>query len=255
MSKITKPGSYQLDIFDNEISNDLKKRVSDFMLDSEWCVNFYDPSHSLWYPRPDQYKTPRNFPSQPKLALAWDEKSLETRAPIINELWLAINAILDNKFEIQGVPEGMPNYMTGISPISSLTKANGDPGTPGVGWRVFGRCNERELGARTKSIHRDSPWLDCNDYFNLVYFANPEWHPQFYGETLFHSDDADTGDYTGRFNSDQSRNFPIGDVENVVSPRPGRFMFFDARYMHQVKPSALWAMPVMGVVFRLKLKS
>ena len=55
-------------------------------------------------------------------------------------------------------------------------------------------------------------------YFNIVYFPNQEWHPTWYGETLFHGNDATTGDYTGRYQSDQKRNFPIGDVENVVEP-------------------------------------
>jgi hypothetical protein len=256
MSKTIKQGSYKLTVYDNEIDPALQSLVSDFLMDSEYCVNFYDHSHSLWYPREDKLVTPRNFPSQPRLPIAWDEESLCQRAPVIGQLWLTINKLLNDEFEIQGVPEGMPRYMTGISPVPSLDKPNGTPGTPGIGWRVYGSGNERELQqARTKSIHRDSPLLDQEQYFNLVYFANPEWHPQFYGETLFHSDHADTGDYTGKFENDQSRHFPIGDVENVVAPRPGRFMLFDARYMHQVKPSAHYAMPIMGVVFRLRLKT
>lgn len=252
MSKTIKNGTYRLEVYDDEIPEELEKRVSDFLLDSEYCVNFYDHSHSIWHPREDRFETPRNWPSQPRLPIAWDDESLANRAPVVNELWQKINGILDNKFEIQGVPEGMPHYMTNISPVSGITKADGSPGTPRIGWRVYGSGNERELRARTKSIHRDNPFLDQDQYFNLVYFANPEWHPQFYGETLFHSNHASTGDHTGRFDNDQPRNFPIGDVENVVAPRPGRFMLYDARYLHQVKPSAIWSMPIMGVVFRLR---
>lgn len=254
MSKIDKSISYTLEVYDNEIPVDLQNRVSDFLLDSEYCVTFYDPPHSTWHPRTDTFVTERKLPSQPRLPIAWDEASLAHRAPAVDELWTTINDILDNQFEIAGIPEGM-SYMTGISPLTTITKADGSPGTPNAGWRVYGSGNERELRARTKSIHRDNPYLDQDQYYNLVYFANPEWHPQFYGETLFHSNDATTGDYTGRFDSDQPRNFPIGEVENVVAPKPGRFMLFDARYMHQVKPSAVWAMPIMGVVFRLQKKS
>jgi len=184
--------------------------------------------------------------------LAWDNKSLEHRAPVIYELWTTLNQVLDNQYMIEGVPEGMSRYMTGISPLSSLARPDSSPGTPNCAWRVYGSGNERELRAHTKSIHRDSPFMDREDYFNLVYFANAEWHPQFYGETLFHSNDADTGDYTGRFEKDQTRNFPIGEVENTVAIKPGRFMLFDARYLHQVKPSAFYAPNIMGIVFRLQ---
>lgn len=238
-------GTYELNIFDNEIDQDLQHRVTEFLLDSEYCVNFYDPGHSVWHPRTDTWVTQRNLPSQPRLPLAWDETSLHDRAPVIFELWTQLNQVLDNRFCILGVPEGM-KYMTNISPLASIS------GTPNCAWRVYGSGNERELRARTKSIHRDSPFLDRDDYFNLVYFANAEWHPQFYGETLFHGDDAHSGDYTGRFEKDQNRQFPIGAVENVVDARPGRFMLFDARYMHQVKPAAHYAPNILGVVFRLQ---
>ena len=247
-------GTYSLSVFDNEIAPDLQQRVTDYLLDSKYCVNFYDPPHSTWNPRTDTWHTARDYPTQPRLPLAWDDNSLEHRSPIINELWLAINQCLDNQFQITGVTEGM-GYMTGISPLPGLDRPDGTPGRPNSGWRVYGSGNEREYRARTKSIHRDSPFMDRDDYVNIVYFANAEWHPQYYGETLFHSNDADTGDYTGRFDKDQNRKFPIGEVENVVPPKPGRFMVFDARYMHQVKPSAKWAMPIMGVVFRLQKKS
>ena len=245
---------YLLEVYDDEISTELQDRVYNFLLDSEYCINYYDHSHSLYYPRDDRTVTPRNFPAQPRLPIAWDNESLSHRAPIINELWLAINKTLGDRFEIEGIPEGMSRYMTGISPIPSLPKPDGSPGTPGVGWRVYGSGNEREFKARTKSIHRDSPYLDREDLFDIVYFANKEWHPQFYGETLFHEDTGITGDYTGRFEADQLRHFPIGEANNIVSPMPGRFMIFDARYLHQVKPAAYYAPePILGVVFRAKI--
>lgn len=255
MSKLDKPGSYSLTVYDNEIATDLQHRVTEFLLDSEYCVNFYDHSHSLYYPRENRLETPRNLPSQPRLPIAWDEGSLALRAPIVYELWQSINQILGNQYKIDGAQEGMPNYMTGISPVDSLARADGTPGKKQCAWRVYGSGNERELGARTKSIHRDSPLVDSEDYFDIVYFANAEWHPQFYGETLFHSDDAVTGDFTGKFDNDQARHFPIGEVENVVAPMPGRFMIFDARYLHQVKPAAHFAPhPILGIVFRAKRK-
>lgn len=128
-------------------------------------------------------------------------------------------------------------------------------GREGIGWRVYGDGQEHEFRARTKAIHRDSIWLDRDDYYTLVYFANTQWHPQFYGETIFHSNDADTGDYTGQFEQDQPRNYPIGDIENVVAPRAGRFMLFDSRYLHQIKSVAMYAPEnLLAISFRIQRK-
>jgi len=251
MSCEIRKGSYTLEIFDDEVSADLQKEVYEHLLGSEYCLNFYDHPHSLWYPRSDILKTPRTLPAQPRLPIAWDEASLKQRDPTIYKLWLAIQNSTKHAYVIEGIPEGM-NYMNGISPLSSITKADGSPGKPNSAWRVYSSGNEREPGARTKSIHRDNPFMDQDQYVNIVYFANLEWHPSFYGETLFHGDSAKTGDYTGRFHQDQMRLQPIGDVENVVEPRPGRFMVFDARYLHQLKPVSEYTLPVLGVVFRTK---
>ena len=256
MSKIDLTGSYPLSVYDNEVNMDLQNRVYEFLLDSEYCVNFYDHSHSFWYPRHDEWVHPRNHPSQPRLPMAWDEFSLSHRAPVVHELWLELNRLLDNRFELDGCPEDFPRYMTGISPVSALPNPDGSPGTPGVGWRVYGSGNERELRGRTKSIHRDNPNMSDDQNYGIVYFANREWFPQYYGETLWHSDDPSTGDYTGKFEKDQDRGFPIGDPENMVSVKPGRFFVYDSRYLHQMKPAANYApQPIMGVVFRVRLKS
>jgi hypothetical protein len=244
-------GSYQLEIYDDEIPADLQREVYDHLSNSEYCLNFYDHPHSLWNPRTDTLTTPRTLPAQPRLPIAWDLASLKARDPVIFKLWVAIEQVTNEAYVIEGMPEGM-NYMTDISPLSSITKPDGSPGTPRSAWRVYGSGNEREPGARTKSIHRDNPFLEQDQWVNIVYFANLEWHPSFYGETLFHGDQAHTGDYTGRFHKDQNRLQPIGDVENVVEPRPGRFMVFDARYLHQLKPVSAYTLPILGVVFRLK---
>lgn len=253
MTCTVKPGTYKLEVFDKEIPEDLQTEVYEHLLDSEYCLNFYDHPHSLWNPRTDTLTTPRTLPSQPRLPIAWDEQSLEHRDPIVYKLWLEIDKVTGGVYTIEGIQEGM-NYMTGISPLSSITKADGTPGTPNCAWRVYGSGNEREPRARTKSIHRDNPDLNEDRFFNIVYFANAEWYPSFYGETLFHGNESTTGDYSGRFHKDQPRKQPLGEVENIVEPRPGRFMVFDARYLHQVKPASEFAMPIMGIVFRCKLK-
>lgn len=248
-------GSYDLTVLDDAIDADLKLSVWNFLLDSEYCVNHYDQSHSNWYPRHNQWHIPRDRPAALRLPLAWDEASLEHRAPVVYRLWQQIDQATGAKFSITGVPESM-NYMTGISPLQGITKSDGSPGAPNSAWRVYGDGMEKEYRARSKAVHRDNPFLEDASCYTLVYFANLHWDPQLYGETLFHSDQDSTGDFTGKYEQDQPRNFPIGDVENVVAPRPGRIMFWDSRYLHQIKPAALYAPEnLLAISFRLQLKS
>lgn len=247
-----KPGSYYLSVHDGVVPIELETQVREYLLDKEWCTHFYDHSHSLYYPRTRSWEFPRTHPSAPRCPLAWDNVSLEHRANIVFQLWQCINTHLDNQYTIEGVPEGM-SYMVGISPLGGIPRPDGSPGKTADCWRVYGDGSEHERRGHTKAVHRDSIYLDDNSNYTLVYFANDHWHPQYYGETLFHSDDADTGDYTGRFEKDQNRGYPIGDVENVVAPRAGRFMLFDSRYLHQIKNVAIYAPDnLMVVSFRIK---
>lgn len=254
MPTITKPGTYELKIIDNEVETELQHSVWQHLLSQEFCVNFYDQNHCNWYPADDRWEIPRTKPAALRCPLAWDEASLEHRHPQIYKLWQTIDQLTDHRFDIMGVPEGM-NYMTGISPLQGITKSDGSPGAPNSAWRVYADGMEKEYRARSKAVHRDNPFLDDESCYTLVYFANPEWHPQLYGETLFHGNDSTTGDFTGKYEKDQPRNFPIGDVENVVAPRPGRIMLWDSRYMHQIKPAASYApQNLLAISFRLKDK-
>ena len=107
MTITNKAGTYSLTVIDNEIDLDLRQRVWDYLLDSEYCVNHYDQNHSNWYPRENKWHIPRERPAALRCPLAWDELSLENRAPVVFELWHKINSLLDNKFTIVGVPESM----------------------------------------------------------------------------------------------------------------------------------------------------
>jgi len=255
MSKRSLIGTYELSVYDNEIDLLMQQAVFDYLLDQEYCVNFYDQNHSNWYPKDNSWKIPRTKPAALRCPLAWDEQSLKQRAKPVYRLWQAIDELTMHRFSISGVPESM-NYMTGISPLSGITRANGDQGSPQSAWRVYADGMEKEYRARTKAVHRDNPFTNDSSCFTLVYFANSEWHPQLYGETLFHSDESTTGDFTGKYEQDQPRNFPIGDVEHVVAPRPGRIMVWDSRYLHQIKPAALYApQNLMAISFRLQDKS
>lgn len=253
MAKINPDSTYLLEVHDNAVPANLQDRVYEYLLDQEHYVNFYDPPHSTWHPRTDTIVTTREKPASARCPFAWDDESLAYRHPVINELWQSINSYLGNRFFIGGCVEGMP-YMTGISPLPSLTKADGTPGKPNIGWRVYSLCVQREYSWRTKAVHRDGIYLDDPSYFQVVYFANREWHPQLYGETLFFGNDNITGDYTGKFDKDQTRDYPIGEVENVVAPMPGRFMLYDQRYLHSVKGVAHYSPErLMGIVFRIRL--
>ena len=252
MSINIKSGTYYLSVHDGIVSDATVAAARNYLLGSEWCCHFYDPPHGQFYPNTQTFKFSREHPTAPRLPLAWDEQSLEHRANPVWHLWCEINNHLGNSFEIDGVPEGM-TYMTGISPVACIPKPDGTPGMPNNGWRVYGDGSEHERRAHTKSVHRDSIYLDQNCYYTLVWFANSHWHPQYYGETLFHSNDADTGDYTGLFEKDQNRGYPIGDIENVVAPRSNRFMLYDSRYLHQIKNVAIYAPEnLMAVSFRIK---
>jgi hypothetical protein len=247
-----KPGSYHLSVHDNVIPTDLQDQVRVDMASREWCVHFYDHAHSLFYPQDQSWKFPREHPSGPRCPLAWDERSLEHRNNTVYKLWLNINEYFGNRFAIEGVPEHM-SYMTGISPLPAITRPDGSPGKPSDAWRVYGDGMLQERRGHTKSIHRDSIYLDQDCYYTMVYFCNKHWDPQLYGETIFHSSDADTGDFTGKYENDQPRNYPIGDIENIVAPRPGRIMLYDARYLHQQKNIAMYATESLMVVsFRIK---
>lgn len=252
MTCTIKPGTYDLRVYDNVIDEKIQQKVWNYLLDSEFCVNFYDQNHCNWYPRENRWEIPRTRPAGLRLPLAWDLQSLENRAHVVFELWQEIDRLLNHEYTINGVPESM-NYMMGISPVQGITKGDGSPGALNSAWRVYGDGMDVEYRARTKAVHRDNPFLEDDKPYTLVYFANPEWHPQLYGETLFHGNESTTGDFTGKYEKDQPRDFPIGDIENVVAPRPGRIMIWDSRYMHQIKPSASYAeYPLLAISFRLR---
>ena len=60
MTLSLKQGTYPLSVYDNEISDELADEVFEYLLDSEYCINFYDQPYSNWYPRQKKLVTPRN---------------------------------------------------------------------------------------------------------------------------------------------------------------------------------------------------
>ncbi len=58
---------------------------------------------------------------------------------------------------------------------------------------------------------------DSEGFYTVLYYANPEWHVDWAGETLFY---------------DRERS----DILRAVYPRPGRIVFFDSRIPHSARP-------------------
>tara|TARA_R110001583_G_scaffold169458_1_gene322307 strand:+ start:143 stop:685 length:543 start_codon:yes stop_codon:yes gene_type:complete len=55
--------------------------------------------------------------------------------------------------------------------------------------------------------------------YNLLYYINMEWKPEYYGETLFFNDLGTEVKYTSMF-------------------KPGRIVFFDGNIPHTIRPSS-----------------
>jgi hypothetical protein len=234
--------TYPVQIFDDTIDVNLHNHVYAYMQQQTWHVRWYDPPHSDYVPATNQYThPPRQRPSTHRKPMAWNEISLSEQHPIVFELWENLNRVLDNQFIINGDAEWM-SYSEKLPENER-------------GWRVYANGFGREYEIRSKAIHRDSNHIDRDDLFTLVYFMNATWDPQFYGETVFYNEDPEkaTGDYTRKYEKDQSREWPIGWAHTVVSPRPGRFMLYDSRALHSIRPCALYAPEHMqGMVFRLQ---
>lgn len=253
VKKIESDEPLELYVFDDEVPKSLQKEVYENMLDMEFHVNWYDSPASRYYPRTKEYDHSKKNPSVHRCPLAWDDESLSHRAPVVYKLWEHIRdnvltKVSDTAFEIEGRAEGMPNYMRGISP------RYGERGTDGIGWNVYFHGIENYNLKKPKAIHRDNHRPEKDGYYTLVYFANDEWYPSDFGETIFWGSDPErkTGDYTGRYESDQKRDFPIGPAVATVSPLPGRFMLYDSRFLHGTKPCHPRAKEMLyGLVFRI----
>jgi hypothetical protein len=257
---------YDLKIIDDAISPELRAEVWTYLLNSRWCASWkpvgmfkygtYTPAqqgdyaHFLYQSRP-------NFATfQHRAAFASDEASL-AQHPVINRLWQAINAQFDNQFEIAGHPEEMP-----VPPNEPSWEppATQDP-TLMQGWRVYANAQFDESQKRTHGVHRDSIFVDDDKNFTILYFANPVWYPSWFGDCVYYPDDPEgtTGDHQqiqnqgGNTGGNQNRNFNINWPTHIVSPRPGRIVAYDGRWLHTTHPTAVWCpTPRRAVAFRVR---
>ena len=92
-----------------------------------------------------------------------------------------------------------------------------------IGQTVAGVLAQLEFGAfekRQQQINFNSfgeaQYIHKDEGFAMtaVYFANPQWHPDWLGETLFYEDDG-------------------AEVRSAVTPAPGRLLIFDSLIAHR----------------------
>ena len=166
------------------------------------------------------------------------EMDLMKHTPIL-ELWMNINSILGNQFKIAGDPEGI---------------AVNSPTGRGVVSRVYVNAQPEETIKRSHAIHRDTIDLEETKNYTLLYIANPEWYPSWFGENIFYEDDSESSDkqqFQKGFG--QSRGFGVGDPYAAILPKPGRIILYDGRTLHTTRPAAVWAKEMRkAVVFRIK---
>ena len=63
------------------------------------------------------------------------------------------------------------------------------------------------------AVHVDNA---AEGFYTLLYYANPRWQADWYGETVFYNETQD-------------------EIVKAVYPTPGRFVFFDSRMPHSAR--------------------
>lgn len=250
--------SYDMNVIDNIITDDLRNRVWNYLLNSRWTtawkpvgrLNYvsYTPAVDSEFAHFKSIARPNFSTTQHRAAFASDEASLQAH-PVMLELWNAINAQFDNQFELSGHPEEVPSDPTDTSWEAPATV---DP-TLKQGWRVYASAQADETQKRTHGVHRDSPFVDEDKNWTILFCANPEWYPTWYADCVFYSEDPSgyTGDHQQHQNIgalNQNRNYNIGWPEKIVSPVPGRIIAYDGRWLHTTHPAATWCPAMRRVV-------
>lgn len=192
-----------------------------------------------------------------RACFASDGPGLEKNHPIIWKLWQSINQSLGDRYVIEGSPEDM------AVPDSDPFWTAPPTENPELeqGWRVYASGQLDETIKRSHGVHRDTIDLNNDQSRTILYVANLEWYPTWFGECVFYPDDPDgvSGD-SQQFQKGygQSRDFKVGwmDDGKLISPVPGRIIDYDGRTLHTTRPTAVWAPDIRKVIaFRVKLKS
>jgi hypothetical protein len=241
-------------IIDNAITDSLRHEVWDYLKNQTWYIKYkQDNSVESFVPSIDGIDFPHHNikavhgTTMARALLACDVKYLESRHKVLFKIWNQINAALDNKYEITGYPEGMPVDIVTKTAIEGLVP----------GWRVYTNCQYQETIKYTHGVHRDTPDLNDDTTATILYVANTEWFPSWFGEIVYYSD-AQTGDsqqFQVTDSEAQARHFDLGWAEKIVSPVPGRIIVHEGRTLHTTKPAAAWAKePRVTLAFRARIK-
>lgn len=174
-----------------------------------------------------------------RVAFGNTENDLEFRHRPIAKLWKEINKHLGNRFTIDGDREGC------------WSKTN-----PNLLQRVYVNVQGNEEIKRSHGVHRDTIDMDETKNYTLLYIANPVWHPTWFGENIFYSNEDPTGDHQ-QFQKGwgQSRGFSVGYPYATIPTVPGRIILYDGRTLHTTRPVAEWAEVFRySLAFRVRLK-
>lgn len=242
--------TYKVETYDDIIDEDLRWRVWEHIQHQRFHatrkdVAYPDPGSIIYYKPIDGKKEylDDSIPSvnnqyMHRCVFGNNENDLLEHPPIA-ELWEVINKHFDNRFIIDGDPEGI---------------ADSDMRFPFA--RVYVNAQPEETIKRSHGIHRDTIDLNNEKHFTLLYMANPQWYPTWMAENVFYSDDEATGDKQQfQKGMGQSRGFDVGYPFAIIPPVAGRIVLYDGRTLHTTKPAAPWS-PQMryAVVFRICLK-
>ena len=248
-----------VDVYDNTMPEDFRAKVLDYINAQEWIATwkpfnsyatFYTPETETFMKNSHKHMTaraPHMF--MHRCGLAREEDELKEKHPIIGQLWDSINSTLGNRYELKGPPEGIAQLEHPSTPYESDDR----------GWRVY--CNGQldETIKRSHGVHKDTKDLTDPYTRTILYVANLVWYPTWFAECVYYPDDVEgiTGDrqqYHTKFGV-QSRDFPVGWAEKIVSPVPGRIISYDGRTLHTTRPTAVWAEGIRKVIaFRARLK-
>jgi hypothetical protein len=247
-----------IQVIDNAIDEELRKEVWNYLQDQVWYIKYkQDSSLESYVPSRDGFDVPNKNPlavhgtTLARTALACDKNYLKARHKPIFKIWEMINHSLGDKYDITGHPEGLPQqFLKEYTPFTAIPNLK-------AGWRVYTNGQYQENIKHSHGVHRDNPILDDDTTATILYIANLEWYPTWFGEVVFYSDKA-TGDkqqFQVADASAQRRNFDIGWPEKIVAAVPGRIICYDGRTLHTTRPTALWApVPRVALAFRARLK-
>ena len=237
---------YDVDVVDNVIDQHLQKDVWEYILSQSFHATRKDVSYPdvgtviNYVPKENKKEyLDQSIPSvnnqyMHRCVFSKGQSDLNNH-PIILNLWEHINKHFNDSFIIGGDPEGIADNNFNYA-------------------RVYVNAQPEETIKRSHGIHRDTINLKKTRNYTLLYIANPEWYPTWFGENIFYEDDEDSEDkqqYQKGYG--QCRGFGVGNPFLTVSPKPGRIILYDGRTLHTTKPVAAWSPEIRyAVVFRLK---